>query len=137
MIQEEEDEDDVFEDTSDDDDNDRPLASTSLTYGQYQCMMERLECRTFASKEWIVKHSDATAPALYIVLHGTVKLQRPTGGFQTKEQSVKIFGKELLDRAEFRKTAAGKLIESLVTAPYRYENTKTQTHTQANARSYI
>jgi len=91
----------------------------------YSVLAEHMELRHFPEGEYVFRKGTATPPALYVVVEGTCRKEEgpPVEGgniaFRTTTQStVQVFGEELLERAEFRKTAGGKLLQSLVDAPY-------------------
>lgn len=84
---------------------------------QYRKLVEKMEYRHFNQpNEPICTLGDNTTPALYVVCDGKALMQQNAA---SKAASVPTFGFELLASAQFRKTKSGKLIQSLVAAPYR------------------
>ena len=78
-------------------------------------LVNRMEFRQIQAGKVICDKGQNTAPSLYVVLGGKVQHSE-----NKKKDTTVVFGKELLEKAEFRKTGGGKVVSSLVTAPYRY-----------------
>jgi len=91
--------------------------SQPLNHYEVHCIIRHLEYRDY--DDFHIQQGEMTAPALYVVIKGGVRLtQKISNTFREEVSTPVAFGQQLLEQAEFRKTAAGKLLESLVKSPY-------------------